>query len=588
MSFNLIDQISAEDRKRIENYISLYGVTSDFIGLDEWLKHWSKNKIKMYKMLNNQLIYRVPFEFNKSQNDLRYQIKALIQEDPFEGTILNWLRNNRDSFPENKYNDILDFIWDCFEIDNILEDETTKDIKFKLENSKKTLQIQKGAKPIRSLGKFLTYCKDLNGVNEVMQAFEQFRIKHSMILNDKTIKGNLAISIHPLDFMTMSDNDSSWSSCMSWTKDGCYHVGTVEMMNSNNVLCCYIENSEPYYFNENNSEEYKWTNKRWRQLIYFTKDIVVGGKPYPYENENITKFILDTVRELAKKNLNWIYSFGPELYQDMKHINGKYSMDRAKNFIATKNTKKYNIIFDTRGMYNDMLNDNGTKYWCIRNKVKHTKVISYSGKAPCLCCGDPVIEENNDYEYEYIDYNERYSGTGTVVCDNCREENFRCSLCNCADPVEKHYKITYHEQDLKICKSCWNDYVRKCPDCGDIMINPLHDSFSRLEDISSGIPLTFIKLKENPDLNDAAEFFTNGAYLMKHKRNLDNTCKTIYPICRCDNCTKKDADNYENKQIICERLWYHRTYEILLSKKSKCKEDYEKYFPYNLETPKTE
>ena len=49
MSFNLIDQIPTEDKVKIENYISLYGVKDGFIGLDAWLKHWSNNKIKMYK-----------------------------------------------------------------------------------------------------------------------------------------------------------------------------------------------------------------------------------------------------------------------------------------------------------------------------------------------------------------------------------------------------------------------------------------------------------------------------------------------------------------------------------------------------------
>jgi hypothetical protein len=35
--FNLIDVISAEDRVKMENYIKLYGVQKDFIGLDSWL-----------------------------------------------------------------------------------------------------------------------------------------------------------------------------------------------------------------------------------------------------------------------------------------------------------------------------------------------------------------------------------------------------------------------------------------------------------------------------------------------------------------------------------------------------------------------
>ena len=586
MNFNLIDKISAEDKVKIENYIKLYGVPQDFIGLDNWLKPWSDNKIKMYKMLGNQLIYKVPFEFNKSENDLHYQIKELVNNDPFINDIMfKWFRNNKEAFPLDDYYQIQDFIWSCISSYNICEDEIDRGLKFKLENSKKTFQIQKKAKPIRALGKFLTYCKDIEGVGEVIEAFEQFRIKHSMILNDKVIKGNLAISIHPLDFMTMSDNDSNWSSCMSWVRDGCYHVGTIEMMNSNNVLCCYIENSEPYYFDEDNkSEEYKWNNKKWRQLVYFTKDIIVSGKPYPYENENISKFIIETVRDLAKKNLNWTYSFGPELYQDMKHINGAYSMNRAKKFIANKNTKKHNIIFDTKGMYNDMLNDNNTKYWCVRNKVKHTKVISYSGKCPCLCCGDTIIEENYDYSDDYTDYNERYSATGAVICYECRESKFRCNICNCTDSTEKHYTLKYNGTEIKVCEECWNNYIRECPDCKRPMLNPLYYSHYYGLSISNEVKdkVSYIRLSENVDLDELSIIASRIRSYTCNEENIKKICKTIMPICRCIECTRKNEDNFESKLLNLERFWYRERYNFLLSKDVKNENDYKEFFPYNL------
>ena len=267
--------------------------------------------------------------------------------------------------------------------------------------------------------------------------------------------------------MTMSDNASDWSSCMSWMEQGCYHVGTVEMMNSNNVVCAYIESKTPFKFGRSNKpdhvgEEWTWNNKKWRQLFYVTKDIIVGGKSYPYANEDFTKEVIKILRELAQENLAWTYSFGPELYKDMIHIGSLYRMDRNKSWVRTGKTFKHNIIFDTKGMYNDMLNDQYREYWCVRNKVKKTKIISYSGKAPCACCMNSVIEETDDCLY-YDDgaYNERYDGVRHILCRSCIDSRY-CNWCG----NESGYYKTYKLGENYYCSDCWDKYIRKCPDCG--------------------------------------------------------------------------------------------------------------------------
>ena len=570
MSFNLLNQLTKEDRVKIENYIRLYGTYKDFIGIDEWLKYWSVNKIKMYKLLGNKLIYRVPFEYNKSKPELASQISNFIHLSDFPDELHDWLYTNSNIFSSN----LRDIILSCCRHYVLASDEVVDNIKFKLEGERKTFQIQKGQKPIRVLGRFLSYCKNVDGIEDIMKSYEQFRLGHSMILNDKTVKGNIVISIHPLDFMTMSDNNSNWQSCMSWKDSGCYHIGTVEMMNSNNVLCCYIENEDPYYFSDNYEEEYCWCNKKWRQLVYFTKDIIVSGKSYPYHNDEISKALIEIIRNLAKENLNWEYSFGPELYRDMAHITGSYSMRRAKYYIARGRMEKHNIIFDTKGMYNDMLNDHDTNYWCVRNKVNHNKVISYSGKAPCLCCGEPVIYDTED---DY-DYNERYGNCGSTICTDCLS-NFRCDFCNENYPTEKHYNIFLeNEKEVKICERCIKEYLRKCPDCGKTMfVTPLYGYYSIISDEKLDYPTSFIKLDK--DINESEFFNSSWAY---RPDQLDGHFKTIFPICRCGKCAEKDP-RFKIQTITTTDRWSSKTRDFYVSNEIENKEDWEKYFPHNLE-----
>jgi hypothetical protein len=310
------------------------------------------------------------------------------------------------------------------------------------------------------------------------------RIKHSMALNDKVLRGNLVLSIHPMDFVTMSDNNSDWSSCMSWIRDGCYHLGTVEMMNSNNVICCYLESKDNWCFynaeeaekkKENMPEpqdksEWSWNNKKWRCLLYATKDIIVAGKSYPYYSEQLSKQCIEMAQKLAKDNLNWEYQYGIEEYRDMKNISSVQGMDNAA-FYSHKyqsvhgRSKKHNIIFDTNAMYNDMFNDHTFTYWCVRNRVKRTKKISISGKETCLCCSYPVAIDNEEYMYDY--YNERYLNVGHLICDECYNEGL-CGTCDSFVGRSHIRRIVVNGISEYACDECIKDYYYICPCCGEL------------------------------------------------------------------------------------------------------------------------
>lgn len=606
MSFNLIEKISELDKKRIKNYIDLYGVSENFIGVDNWLKPWSDNNVKLYKLLGGQLIYKTPFECKKDRELLMREYHGLLEKfNDFRNELCNinydYLIHHATTFFL-----LIDYV---FRSHQLFEDRVGYEGHFKLEGMKRTLQIQKEMKPIRALSKMLEYW-DKSGyvpeskMKDLFKTFEDFRIAHSVINNDKILRGNLCISIHPLDFMTMSDNDSNWQSCMNWRHSGCYHVGTVEMMNSNNVVCCYIENAkEDFYFGKKDEDfnidvkldEYSWNNKRWRQLVYITKDIIVTGKSYPYQNDELSKTVLNAVRKIAQRNLNWNYQFGPELYQDMKRIYTTEDFRRVRDFIKNKKTTKHNIIFDSKGMYNDMVNDKSKIYWCVRNKVDHNKIISYSGKAPCLCCGESVLRK----EFE-DDYNDRYTNTEDLVCEDCLD-NFRCSICHTTSPLSKYYVLN----GKRICECCFTHYFKICPDCGKpFYIGDKRDIPDELADLCTKPAfVTFNTYKQdyweesekNRDQIDqiydywskivdySADYPTINDVLLK------SPYQTVVPIYRCSDCLDKDLAFEKKNYSFIFRTWFsdiareyplYKTEEPINPKEDLSK--YSKYFLFNL------
>ena len=465
---NLIDKLTDTDKETIKAYINAFGCDiNDFIGIDKWLENWSHANQKLYKILGNSLIREFPYQYEKSPSDIRRDFKNLLDTSNFKAEYyqfyVHYLRE------QGWVTDVeRNFFLRLLDVDNFINDKISWSLKIKKPNAKKMLQIQAGAKPIKAFGRVIEYFKDDYEFNK--SYFEEFKKEYAMILSEKTITGKFCISIHPMDFMTMSDNASNWTSCMNWARQGCYHTGTIEMMNSNNVVCAYlIIGDKKFVFDDkavdpNTGEVYGiWNNKKWRQLFYVTKDIIMSGKAYPYFSKEMTLTVLDHIHDLAG-TAAWKYQFGPELYQDMVHVSNIYKMNNQRMWAKSeKHTPfKHNIIWDTKGMYNDMLNDNTYSYWCYRNKVDSTKIISVSGKAPCLCCGKSIISE----KWEDDDYNDRFSNTDSAVCETCQTAKYKCLICG-----ETHYKFNSPLHRLEngkvICRKCL-PLIRVCPCCGEI------------------------------------------------------------------------------------------------------------------------
>lgn len=251
----------------------------------------------------------------------------------------------------------------------------------------KILKVRSGDRPIRVLKKIC----DFYGFS----GFEDFRIAHSMALNTKTLHGTLNLSIHPLDYITMSDNRNNWSSCMSWEDHGEYRQGTVEMMNSPCVVIGYLSSDSGTLPIGNET----WNSKKWRCLFIVNNDVVVSIRQYPYECPG-----------LEEECVNWLgqlMGFGPD--SEARRIN-------SNNFT--------NLVFKTDYMYNDM--DCGYDHYILANSYgdysfnsNETMTITYSGTPECMKCGRPVGGSN---EYQ-------------LCCDDCVEPEYAENCCICGAPL---------------------------------------------------------------------------------------------------------------------------------------------------------
>ena len=315
------------------------------------------------------------------------------------------------------------------------------------------MKVFRGMKPMKILHRFV---QEFNGPEDL---FDAFRIWHSRQLNQKTIDGELCLSIHPLDYMTMSDNANDWTSCMRWEDNstdspGDYRAGTVSDMNSPYLIVGYLHNPKHKY--ENDYPNFSWNSKQWRELFLVQEGIINEIKGYPFQDQYLTNACLMWIKELAEKNLGWTYE------NEEVNINDEIKTDKGSiMFTFQPGLHMYNDM-GTLGIHRGRINSEKlfnklfTKYngetLHKDNQVWKTFFdIEYGGIANCMNCGRELDENNSSSE--------------NVFCNVCERV---CTCPNCGASIRSYDDFYYVEEfDEPICLDCWEDSCAWDDFCSD-------------------------------------------------------------------------------------------------------------------------
>lgn len=490
---NLFGMISEEERNYMNDYIQRYAPQDGYnvaqAPLQEVLRHWEEAKSKhLARMFNGNLILEREIEYEMSIDELynRFQSLRNSKVSSFYNSLYDLFWRNREFedfrydgrnhvYENNKHNCESTY---CFlsNIEALLENRWIfEEIRLPLPNGK-NFKVTPGTKVTRILGR-LAKAWDLPNWDAVLEA-------QSLALTTKKTKGKVCISIHPLDYMTMSDNSENWDSCMNWKYNGSYRAGTIEMMNSPYVVVAYLKSS----FNK--LDDF-WNSKVWRELFIVHEDVITNVKPYPYANEWLTKYICSWLKDLAEAS-------------NFSHYNNKIMLLAENSDYDDEYFNKNNVEFRfyTNTMYNDTGRANQWIY--LRDGLKDKTVkVNYSGYRSCIWCGE--ITNNFDCENE-------------LLCYDCEsQEQFYCEECGTRISDEEAYCIN-------------GNYY--CYDCFCELVVYPYDSQNEpcyKEDCEE----IFIKL---PDGN----LFDDSFYIY----NLDHFAKEIFgEDADCSRISKYDVDD---------------------------------------------
>ena len=340
------------------------------------------------------------------------------------------------------------------------------------------ITIQAGTKIVKAFKYFESDPKTL----EILQN------KASEIIQEDKISGRLCLSVHPLDYLSSSENTHNWRSCHAL--DGEYMAGNLSYMVDDCTLVCYLK-SEKDDFLPRFPTHIPWNNKKWRVLLHIPRNssMLILGRQYPFFAEQAAGFItqkLLPICGLFEMGTTWT-SWTSETVSNV-NLNDQTFFLWEKYIPVGGTLKTYQDLIvpgDHALNFNDLLNSSCyTPMYCytiepdeyrdswsnVRSKygISTTQFV-VGGPVRCLKCGKNIVHNS-----------------ATVLCDDCEEkyghlnnDDFGyCSICGRHISTENGMWV----DDRFVCMDCAAD-AEECDRCGstywreDMYYDSEHDRF---------------------------------------------------------------------------------------------------------------
>lgn len=433
--------------------------------VDKLFDQWLEAKRDFIEAMNGRLIYEFPekisFSLDKKERNARVDDFVHILESRWDNyQLAGFVADMRDGFFNNM----------------VLHD-------YEINGQK----IKKGMKLVKAFKFF----------EEDKCALTDIQNHASRIIQEDKIEGKLCISVHPLDYLSLSENTYNWRSCHAL--DGEFRSGNLSYMVDKSTFICYLKSEK-----EENLPNFpfKWNSKKWRVLLYFSSDwnMIMAGRQYPFSTDVGLNFILtDLLRQSGLCRNSYWGTWHDEILKRVAFGSneGYFHLNHLYLPVGNELVKLDDLVEDAPGsmQFNDLLRSSfytpmyafrhygNYNPWygneCGESRADSTKFV-IGGEVPCLRCGEHALEitesmqcigceeefgtlDDDDFGYcsccgrhIYLD-NGHWIDDDNVLCDQCyRSETSRCDHCG---RVVFNDELSFNrELDEYLCKDCQEEY----------------------------------------------------------------------------------------------------------------------------------
>lgn len=435
----IFEDIKGQIQEDFDKVLSFtQGFVLENLHTDNLLKQWFDSK-KVFIDKMGGLIYEVPqtVNFELSEREKTKKVNNFIEyvEDVYKlYDLADFLRVERAGFFSNTV--IQEYYLSSTEI------------------------IPRGMKLVKA---FKNFIEDSNNLNLIQS-------EASRIIQENKIEGTLCFSVHPLDFLSLSENSCNWRSCHAL--DGDYRSGNLSYMCDTSTIICYLKSET-----DNNDSilpsfpsDVKWNSKKWR-ILFFTNEnrsCIFAGRQYPFTCENS----LNIVSKYFDKpfDIDFIFDWS-HWHNDQlsSHLYKEHPEDNAASenriiFMDRKFVILEDLIKnDSELQFNDLLRSSYyIPYYSWNQYISYPEVIEqiHIGSNPiCPICGKHILENSS-----------------IMCCEDClnsqkeKEIIGECDLCHRTLYEDSLYDLLYYAVDGdsgKICSSCIETETQICHNCGE-------------------------------------------------------------------------------------------------------------------------
>ena len=412
---------------------------------DELFCDWYNSKSRFIEAMGDKLIWESPkiLNFRESpeaeKEHIDKYIKFLNEITLFE--LANFVEMNRESFIENKITNIPD--------------------------NKKGI-IPKGTKLIKAFKYFVS------GTDKIL--LPKLQDKASQVIQQTSkLRGRLCFSVHPLDYLTISENTNKWTTCHSMKNTYC--AGNLSYMADKATVVCYLKDEDDVQLGHF-PRGLLWNNKKWRTLLFVADkcSLIFASKQYPFSSESVMKKVLELFNE--RKNKIALGNYGnwtDYCITDVETPNGQFHLTKKYLPISGNLVALDKILGQPIGClnYNDILYGHDTKlcYTTFNSSIMNNTPLMYMAHPGEVEVGRPVKCLNCGKHNIFL-------ANGDVLCKKCEMEIgtvesdfFRtCKHCGKRLFMEKEGTWIDDEENV-VCEDCYSKYgYKECSYCNEPMM----------------------------------------------------------------------------------------------------------------------
>jgi len=463
-TLEFIDKIKEEFNKVIKYS---QGYCSD-INTDSYFDNWKKNKYNNFSpFFDNKLILelgRVEFSLNPIQRNMAFN--SLIDD-------LYYVMEKHDCAND----EIVNFL-DANGYENFYENNVGVDFYVRTAHNHDKLQNLKGMKLLRAF-KFFVKNKDC--------LYEMQSLASRVLQKDK-VDGILCFSIHPLDFLSLSENAHNWRSCHAL--DGEYRGGNLSYMQDASTMICYIKSDNDYIL-PNFPPSVKWNSKKWRMLLFFSQqyDLMMAGRQYPYEEKTLLPKIKDFLTKTFKTEFSsWTNHYVYEVPIKMTLAQGdepqEISMKLRDKMMAVPGPRLMSfrsVVSDAPGslQFNDLLQSSTytSPYYSF---MKDLNWFSGYKDYPTTTSSVPKIKVGHSCTCAICNKNE-VKHSESFICSRCMldegltsdNETFSdCFLCGERYITDEGISVHLSNGDIvDVCPYCADNRCVRCSYCDEWVLD---------------------------------------------------------------------------------------------------------------------